>query len=113
MVAEVLEIAGKGEVISQYTVVDSILFVCPVAQFYQKKRIFPRCIQITLIGDSELNILAGNAIIPQGGVMPHIHPALTNGVQLEPPGGKMVEFVFSEHQVGSNGWRLFRRIHTF
>jgi len=80
VVAEVLEIAGK------------------VAQFYQKKRIFPRCIQITLIGDSELNILAGNAIIPQGGVMPHIHPALTNGVQLEPPGGKMVEFVFSEHQ---------------
>jgi len=80
VVAEVLEIAGK------------------VAEFYHKKRIFPRCIQITLIGDSELNMLAGNAIIPQGGVMPHIHSALTNGVQLEPPGGKMVEFVFSEHQ---------------
>merc|ERR1719228_2273857 len=56
VVAEVLEIAGK------------------VAEFYHKKRIFPRCIQITLIGDSELNMLAGNAIIPQGGVMPHIHP---------------------------------------
>ena len=75
-----------------------------MAEFYHKKRIFPRCIQITLIGDSELNMLAGNAIIPQGGVMPHIHSALTNGVQLEPPGGKMVEFVFSEHQVGSNGY---------
>lgn len=80
VVAEVLEIAGK------------------VAEFYKKKRIFPRCIQITLIGDAELSKLAGNAIIPQGGVMPHIHPALTNGVQSEPPGGAMVEFVFSEHQ---------------
>merc|ERR1719494_1625980 len=50
LVAEVLELAGN------------------CARFYQKKRLTPRHIQLTLIHDMELRELTKGAIVPEGGV---------------------------------------------
>jgi len=58
LVAEVLELAGN------------------CARYFRKHRIFPRCIQLTLLHDKELFSLTKGAIVPQGGVKPFIHPAL-------------------------------------
>lgn len=58
LVAEVLELAGN------------------CARYFRKHRIFPRCIQLTLLHDKELFQLTRGAIVPQGGVKPFIHPAL-------------------------------------
>ena len=37
---------------------------------------FPRCIQLSLLHDKELNQLTKGSIVPQGGVLPYIHPVL-------------------------------------
>eukprot|EP00092_Neocalanus_flemingeri_P032085 GFUD01034873.1.p1 GENE.GFUD01034873.1~~GFUD01034873.1.p1 ORF type:complete len:310 (-),score=89.67 GFUD01034873.1:120-1049(-) len=58
LVAEVLELAGN------------------CASFFRKKRVFPRCIQLSLLHDKELNQLTRGVIVPQGGVRPYIHPVL-------------------------------------
>jgi len=58
LVAEVLELAGN------------------CAKFYKKKRVFPRCIMLTLRHDAELDQLTKGAIVPQGGVKPFIHKQL-------------------------------------
>lgn len=61
LVAEVLELAGN------------------CARYFRKQRVFPRCIQLTLLHDKELFQLTRGAIVPQGGVKPFIHPVLVNG----------------------------------
>merc|ERR1719481_735604 len=58
LVAEVLELAGN------------------CATFFKKKRVTPRCIQLSLLHDKELAILTKGTIVPEGGVKPHIHPIL-------------------------------------
>jgi len=58
LVAEVLELAGN------------------CARFFRKKRVFPRCVQLALLHDKELDQLTRGVIVPQGGVKPYIHPAL-------------------------------------
>jgi len=58
LVAEVLELAGN------------------CATFFKKKRVTPRCIQLSLLHDKELAILTKGAIVPEGGVKPYIHPIL-------------------------------------
>jgi len=58
LVAEVLELAGN------------------CARFFRKKRVSPRCIQLSLLHDKELDQLTRGVIVPQGGVRPYIHPAL-------------------------------------
>jgi len=63
LVAEVLELAGN------------------CARFYHKKRVSPRCIQLSLLHDQELAMLTRGAVLPGGGVRPYIHP------QLLPKGG--------------------------
>jgi len=62
LVAEILELAGN------------------CARYFRKQRIFPRCIQLTLLHDKELFQLTRGAIVPQGGVKPFIHPALQPNV---------------------------------
>lgn len=61
LVAEVLELAGN------------------CARYFRKQRVFPRCIQLTLLHDKELFQLTRGAIVPQGGVKPFIHPVLMTG----------------------------------
>jgi len=58
LVAEVLELAGN------------------CARFYKKKRVSPRCIQLSLLHDKELAQLTKGVVIPDGGVRPYIHPVL-------------------------------------
>jgi len=58
LVAEVLELAGN------------------CARFFRKKRVSPRCIQLSLLHDKELDQLTRGVIVPQGGVRPYIHPVL-------------------------------------
>jgi len=58
LVAEVLELAGN------------------CARFYKRRRIFPRCLQLTFLHDKELAELTRGAVVPQGGVKPSIHPVL-------------------------------------
>lgn len=58
LVAEVLELAGN------------------CTRYFKKKRVFPRCIQLTFLHDKELEQLTRGAIVPQGGVRPNIHPTL-------------------------------------
>jgi len=58
LVAEVLELAGN------------------CATFFKKRRVTPRCIQLSLLSDKELAILTKGTIVPEGGVKPHIHPFL-------------------------------------
>ena len=45
-------------------------------RYFKKQRVFPRCIQLTLLHDKELFQLTRGAIVPQGGVKPFIHPML-------------------------------------
>jgi len=61
LAAEVLELAGN------------------CARYFKKQRVFPRCIQLTLLHDKELYQLTRGAIVPQGGVKPFIHPVLMSG----------------------------------
>merc|ERR1712098_226024 len=70
LVAEILELAGN------------------CARYFRKQRIFPRCIQLTLLHDKELFQLTRGAIVPQGGVKPFIHPALQPNVASR--GGEVV-----------------------
>ncbi|KAJ7804430.1 histone H2A [Mycena olivaceomarginata] len=42
----------------------------------KKRRIMPRHIQLTIRNDEELNKLLDSVVISQGGVVPHIDPAL-------------------------------------
>lgn len=56
--AEVLELAGEA------------------AQINGKKRITPRHIKLAIGGDGELKELLSGVIIPSGGVLPNIQPAL-------------------------------------
>jgi len=58
LVAEVLELAGN------------------CARFFRKKRVSPRCIQLSLLHDKELDQLTRGVVVPQGGVRPYIHPVL-------------------------------------
>jgi len=58
LVAEVLELSGN------------------CAKYYNKRRVFPRCILLTLRHDTELDQLTKGAIVPQGGVKPFIHREL-------------------------------------
>ena len=62
LAAEVLELAGN------------------CARYFKKQRVFPRCIQLTLLHDKELYQLTRGAIVPQGGVKPFIHPVLMSTV---------------------------------
>ena len=50
------------------------------ARYFKKQRVFPRCIQLTLLHDKELYQLTRGAIVPQGGVKPFIHPVLMSTV---------------------------------
>lgn len=61
MAAELLELAGDA------------------ARDNKRSRISPRHIFLAVHADDELNILLGRTIISQGGVMPHIEPALLKG----------------------------------
>ena len=36
----------------------------------------PRCIQLSLLHDKELDQLTRGVVVPQGGVRPYIHPVL-------------------------------------
>jgi len=58
MLAEILELAGN------------------CARFFRKKRITPRCVQLSLLHDKELDQLTKGVIVPGGGVRPYIHPVL-------------------------------------
>ena len=58
LTAEILELAGNA------------------ARDNKKTRIIPRHIQLAVRNDEELNKLFGSATIAQGGVMPHVAPAL-------------------------------------
>ncbi|XP_055331816.1 histone H2A-beta, sperm-like [Paramacrobiotus metropolitanus] len=58
LVAEVLELAGKASTDNK------------------KKRISPRHIQLAIRNDEELNRFCEGVVIAQGGVIPHLHPAL-------------------------------------
>ena len=73
LAAEVLELAGN------------------CARYFRKQRVFPRCIQLTLLHDKELYQLTRGAIVPQGGVKPFIHPVLMSTVH-----GKTEEKTVSE-----------------
>jgi len=42
----------------------------------KKQRIVPRHLQLAIRNDEELNKLLGDVVISQGGVVPHIDPAL-------------------------------------
>ena len=44
---------------------------------HKRSRITPRFIQLTLAHDDELEHLTQRVIIPQGGVKPYVHPALS------------------------------------
>ena len=44
---------------------------------HKRSRITPRFIQLTLAHDEELEHLTQRVIIPQGGVKPYVHPALS------------------------------------
>ena len=61
MLLEILELAGN------------------CARFFRKKRITPRCIQLSLLHDKELNQLTKGVIVAQGGAKPYIHPVLLGG----------------------------------
>ena len=61
LTAEVLELAGQA------------------AHDFKRQRVNPRHIQLAVRGDVELNRLLHNAVIVQGGVMPHIEPQLLKG----------------------------------
>jgi len=65
LVAEVLELAGN------------------CARFYKKKRVTPRCIQLSLLHDKELADLTRGVVIPDGGVKQYIHPVLMNKGSME------------------------------
>jgi len=58
LVAEVAELAGQ------------------IAKHKRKHRITPRHIQLAILSDEEINTLTKGIIIPQGGVIPWIHPTL-------------------------------------
>ncbi|NXT14100.1 H2A protein, partial [Prunella fulvescens] len=58
LTAEILELAGNA------------------ARHENKTRITPRHLQLAVRNDEELNKLLANVIIPQGGVLPEIHPVL-------------------------------------
>ncbi|KAJ7876371.1 histone-fold-containing protein [Mycena olivaceomarginata] len=61
LMAEVLELAGNA------------------AHDNRKHRIVPRHIQLAIRNDEELANLLGSVVISQGGVVPHIDPALLPG----------------------------------
>ena len=50
----------------------------------------PRCIQLSLLHDKELDQLTRGVIVPQGGVRPYIHPVLL-GKTLPGGGGGVPE----------------------
>ena len=54
-----------------------------ISRYFRKQRVFPRCIQLTLLHDKELFQLTRGAIVPQGGVKPFIHPVLVHGRNAE------------------------------
>ncbi|KAJ7888988.1 histone H2A [Mycena leptocephala] len=58
LAAEMLELAGNA------------------AHDNKKRRIMPRHIQLAIRNDEELNKLLDSVVISQGGVVPHIDPAL-------------------------------------
>ncbi|KIP06451.1 hypothetical protein PHLGIDRAFT_90826 [Phlebiopsis gigantea 11061_1 CR5-6] len=58
LAAEILELAGNA------------------ARDNKKQRIVPRHLQLAIRNDEELNKLLGDVVISQGGVVPHIDPAL-------------------------------------
>ncbi|KAI0701043.1 histone-fold-containing protein [Cytidiella melzeri] len=58
LAAEILELAGNA------------------ARDNKKQRIVPRHLQLAIRNDEELNKLLGKVVISQGGVVPHIDPAL-------------------------------------
>ena len=62
----------------------------------------PRCIQLSLLHDKELDQLTRGVVVPQGGVRPYIHPVLLGktlpGGGVGGPGQGVAE---PEDQVGS------------
>ena len=50
--------------------------MCLFCRHKRKHRITPRHIQIAILSDEEINTLTKGIIIPQGGVIPWIHPTL-------------------------------------
>jgi len=91
LVAEVLELAGN------------------CARFFRKKRVFPRCIQLALLHDKELDQLTRGVIVPQGGVRPYIHPALLGKTKMVTDAGgadvedQVTKRSYLDEEVGTEG----------
>nr|CAB3251615.1 late histone H2A.2.2 [Phallusia mammillata] len=78
LTAEILELAGNA------------------ARDNKKARIVPRHMQLAIRNDEELNALLGNVTIAQGGVLPHIAPALlpkqTGAKKAHPPSSQSQDY---------------------
>jgi histone H2A len=59
----------------------------------KKHKITPRHLKLAIFNDNELVELVGDAMFPQGGAKPHVHPALllTREQQKKRAGGKGAE----------------------
>lgn len=62
----------------------------------QKKRIIPRHVMLAIRGDEELDKLFAKSIIPNGGVIPHIHRALLHHVAVPVAATKSINVVQQE-----------------
>ena len=58
--------------------------MCLLCRHNRKHRVNPRHIQLAILTDEEMNTLTKGIIIPQGGVIPWIHPTLL-GVKKKNP----------------------------
>lgn len=61
----------------EYVAAEVLEISSNISKELKKQRITPRFLQLAIHGDTELHRLLGHAQITQGGVMPHIHSALT------------------------------------